>query len=115
MTKAGAFSWKVNIERAIADLSEAISLNPERGASFLARAIAYMNTGMDTEAANDLKTAVTDSETALQGFVDSMHSWRTQFDKVLSVVNKESQPYTAVLTDEEIDKLNGWIGELRES
>ncbi|GAB4387865.1 MAG: hypothetical protein Kow0025_03860 [Thermodesulfovibrionales bacterium] len=100
-----------DLKGAVEDYTKAIRLNPDHGASFFARGTCLTNLGLDEEAAKDLKTAISLSEAAVQGFVDTYGILRTQFDSVLSLISGERRHPHLDLTDEETEKLRKWLEE----
>lgn len=98
-------------ENAVSDLSRAIELKPDHGAAFFARGTCNAQIGRDEEAARDLKTAISYSEAAVQGFVDTFGVLRTQFDGVMALLSSERRPAGMTLTDEEADKIKKLLEE----
>ncbi len=103
---------KEEFEEAVSDFSKTIELDPQNGFAFFSRAVSYSRQGKDEEAAKDYKSAIVNSESTLQGFSDTFGIVRTEFNKVESLLLGEREPYTATLTNEEIERLEDWIAEL---
>ncbi|KJR40881.1 hypothetical protein MCHI_003215 [Candidatus Magnetoovum chiemensis] len=97
---------------AIDDFTKAIEINSEDGRLFLARAVCYDHLGMHDEASKNYKTAMINSEAAIEDFANTFGVVRTQFDKSLAVMSGESKPYSISLTENEMETLNEWIGEI---
>jgi tetratricopeptide (TPR) repeat protein len=105
---------KEEFKEAIADLDRSIDLRPDHSTAFFARGVAHAQLGNDDEATRNIKSALMDSETSLQGFSDNYGMFRTQFNKALSIMTGEQEPPTIKLTDEEKAKLMKWLQETEE-
>jgi tetratricopeptide (TPR) repeat protein len=100
-----------NIEKSIPDFDKAIDLNPDNSAAFFARGTAYAELGNDDDAAKNIKTALMNAETAIQGFSDTFGVLRTHFERALTLMTGERKPPSIELTDEETEKLKKWLEE----
>ncbi|MBF0311416.1 MAG: tetratricopeptide repeat protein [Magnetococcales bacterium] len=69
-------------EDAIANLTQAIQIDPNYAIAYLERAICFMQCQRTAEAEEDLRWVVMCNETALQGFGDEMGMMRTQQEAV---------------------------------
>lgn len=108
--RGAAYMVKEDYKSAIKDFTKVIELNPDHGASFFARGTCFTQLGLDEEAERDIKTAITYSEAAVQGFIDSYGILRTQFDSVMAFLSGERSPGMR-LTEEETEKLRKWLQE----
>lgn len=106
--RGAAHMFKEDYEKAVDDLAAAIELKPDHGAAFFARGTCYAQMGMDEESARDIKTALSYSEVAVQGFVDTFGILRTQFDSVLALLSGGKR---TDLTEEETAKIKKWLQE----
>lgn len=104
-----AYMMKEDYKSAIKDLSKALELKADHGASFFARGTCYAQLGLDEEASRDLKTAISYSEAAIQGFVDTFGILRTQFDGVLALMSGERKHPGLELTEEETEQIRKWL------
>jgi tetratricopeptide (TPR) repeat protein len=95
-------------EKAVSDFTNALKINPEHMSAVFARGVSLVNIGKDDDGARDIKRALVTAETAIQGFADSF-GWRTQFDKVMALVEGDRRPETVELTDEEIETLKKYL------
>lgn len=106
-----AHMMKKEFENAIPDFDNSIGLNSEYAAAFFARATAYAEIGKDDEAAKNFKTALINSEAAVQGFADTFGILRTQFDKTLALMTGERKPPSVELSEKETGTLKKWLEE----
>lgn len=109
--RGSAYMVKEDHKNAIKDFTRALELKPDHGASFFARGTCYAQLGLDEEATRDLKTAISYSEAAIQGFVDTFGILRTQLDGVLALISGERRHPGMELTEEETAKLKKWLEE----
>ncbi|MCK5286600.1 MAG: tetratricopeptide repeat protein [Thermodesulfovibrionia bacterium] len=106
-----SYMLKKDFEKAIQDFDRCIGLNSDNAAAFFARGTAYAELGKDDEAAKNLKTALINSEAALQGFADTFGVLRTQFDKSLALMTGERKPPSVELSGKETETLKKWLEE----
>jgi hypothetical protein len=92
----------------VSDFNRVIGFNPEHRAALLARGVSYMNLGMKTDGARDIKRAMRHAEAAIQGFSD-FSGWRGQLETALAAVEGEKRREPADLTEEDIMKLKYWL------
>lgn len=97
--------------KAIEDFSKAIEINPEHAASFFARGMCHAQLEQDEQSAKDIRVALACSESATQGFMDSMGMMRTQFDKVMALMMSDQGGPVMKLTDKEKEKLKELLDE----
>lgn len=100
-----------DFKRALPDLNQVIELDPEHGPAHLARGTLYGLVGEDEKSVMDLKTAIIKSESAIQGFSDTLGLFRTQFHKAMSLMAGESEGPALSLTEDEIDQVKKWVEE----
>ena len=100
---------KENYSDAIKDFDRTIKLHPDNGAAYFARGTAYAQTGNKEEAERNIKTAVTCSESDMQGFTDKHGMFRTQIERAMAFMTGEGDNPTMHLTDNELDLLKKWI------
>lgn len=98
-------------ERAVSDFTSAIELNPELGQAVFARGTSYAQLGRDVEAMRDLESAIQQSETMIQGFVDTYGIQRTLFDKALALLHADSRLSRADIPEKEREKLQKFLQE----
>jgi tetratricopeptide (TPR) repeat protein len=106
-----ASSAKGDHNSAIPDYDKAIELKPDHGAAFFARGSAYAQLGNDDEATKNIKTALIYSESAAQGFADTIGMFRTQFDDALAIMSGERKSSSITLDEKEAETLKKWIRE----
>lgn len=104
-----AHMLKEDYERAIADFTRAIELKPDHGAAFFARGTCHANLGHDDDAMHDLRTGISYSEAAIQGFVDTFGIVRTQFDAAMAIISGERKRTGVELSEEETAKVKKWL------
>jgi len=109
--RGAARMLKDELEEAVEDFTRAIELNPENGAAFFARGTCHAQLENDDEATRDIKTALAYSETAAQGFADSMGLIRTHFDMAMSLLSGERRATSMELTEEEQATIKRWLEE----
>jgi tetratricopeptide (TPR) repeat protein len=96
-------------KKAIPDFDTSIKLHPDYSAVFFARGTAYAELGNDDEAAKNIKTALINSETAIQGFADTFGVLRTHFDRALALMTGERKHPSFELTEQETGILKKWL------
>lgn len=106
-----SYMLKKDLEKAIHDFDRSVELKPDNAAAFFVRGTAYAELGKDDEAAKNIKTALINSEAALQGFADTFGILRTQFDKSLALMTGERKPPSLELSGEETETLKKWLEE----
>ena len=104
-----AYMAKENYEEAIKDFGSTIKIQPENGAAYFARATAYAQIGQMEEAERNIKTAVTCSESTMQGFADHHGMFRTQFERAMAFMTGERDAPQMYLTDKEIGLVKKWL------
>ncbi|MEO5351619.1 MAG: tetratricopeptide repeat protein [Magnetococcus sp. XQGC-1] len=102
----GAVLRRMNrLDDAIANLNQAIDINPEYGIAYLERALCYTAAGRQSEADQDFKTVLRFTETALQGFCDSMGMIHTQVDAVEALLDGDRDYPRLFLSAEEFEQM----------
>ncbi len=96
---------------ALSDYDKTIELKPDYGTAFFARGTAYARIGNEFEASRNIKTAITFSESSMQGFADHYGMFRTQFDKAIAVMAGEGALPTMFLSDDEMNTVKHWLKE----
>ncbi|MEN8262437.1 MAG: tetratricopeptide repeat protein [Nitrospirota bacterium] len=96
---------------ALSDYDKTIELKPDYGTAFFARGTAYAQIGNGFEASRNIKTAITLSESSMQGFSDQYGMFRTQFEKAIAFMTGEGMSPTMFLTDNEISTVKNWLKE----
>ena len=104
-----AYMAKENYGEAIRDFDITIKLRPDNGAAYFARGTAYAQIGNKEEANRNIKTAVTCSESEMQGFADHYGMFRTQFERAMAFMTGEGDVPTMYLTDKELDLVKKWL------
>ena len=100
---------KENYGDAIKDFDRTIKLEPDNGAAYFARGTVYAQIGNMEEAERNIKTAITCSESAMQGFTDNHGMFRTQFGKVMAFMTGEGDAPQMYLTDKELGLVKKWL------
>ena len=100
-----------DFKSAIADYDKTIELRPDYGTAFFARGTAYAQIGNELEASRNIKTAITYSESSMQGFADHYGMFRTQFEKALSFMTGDGEPPTMFLSNDEMNTVKNWLKE----
>lgn len=103
--RGAVFRCLNRLEDAIANLTQAIDIDPNYGIAFLERANCYTAFGLEQEAEGDLHRALMIIETALQGFCDTLGMFRTQADATEALVNGDRDYPRLFLPHEEIEKM----------
>ncbi len=104
-----AMMAKENYGDAIRDFDRTIKLQPDNGAAYFARGTAYAQIGKMEEAEKNIKTAITCSESTLQGFADNYGMFRTQFEKTMAFMTGERDAPQMYLTDKELGLVKKWL------
>ena len=102
---------KEQFVKAIEDFSKAIEINPDHAASFFCRGTCYAHIEEDEKSSKDIRIAMANSDSATQGFMDSMGMMRTQFDKVMALMLSEREDPATELSEKEKEKLRQWMDE----
>ncbi|MDX1764884.1 MAG: tetratricopeptide repeat protein [bacterium] len=102
---------KDDYQRALSDLNRVIELQPDHGPAHLARGTLYGLIGEDEKSAMDMKTAIIQSESQIQGVSDTLGLLRTQFHKAMAQMTGESEGVAVSLTEDEIDQVKKWVDE----
>ncbi len=100
---------KGDFTNSIIDFDKTIELKPDYGAAFFARGSAYAQIGDEYEAARDIKTAITFSESDIEGFTDTFGLFRTQFDKAMTIMTDMDKAPVMKLSEEEINTVKKWL------
>jgi tetratricopeptide (TPR) repeat protein len=100
---------KENYSEAIKDFDRTIELQPENGAAYFARGTSYVQIGNMEEAERNIKTAVTCSESTMQGFADHHGMFRTQFERARAIMTGEGDTPQMYLTDKELGLVKKWL------
>jgi hypothetical protein len=93
----------------VVDLSTSITSNHERGAAFFARGLAHAELDHTDESLQDIKTAIAFSNREVNGFAHMIGENRTLFAKSMALLEGERGPWSIVMTEDEVEKLNKWI------
>ncbi len=94
---------------AIKDFDITIKLQPENGTAYFARGTAYAQIGNMEEAERNIKTAVTYSESAMQGFADNHGMFRTQFERAMAFMTGERDAPHMYLNEKELGLIKKWL------
>jgi tetratricopeptide (TPR) repeat protein len=100
---------KENYSDAIKDFDRTIKLQPESGAAYFARGTSYAQIGNMEEAERNIKTAVTCSESDMQGFADHHGMFRIQFERAMTFMTGEGDALQMSLTDKELGMVKKWL------
>jgi tetratricopeptide (TPR) repeat protein len=106
-----AYLIKDDYKDAISDFDKTIDLDPNNGPAFFARGTAYAQVGNDELATKNIKTAVTFSEANIYGLQETIGLLRTQFGRVMTVMDDPRKSMKMTLTEEEVSKLKKWLEE----
>lgn len=105
-----AYLSRDDYQTALNDLNRVLELDPGNGPAHLARGTVYGLLGEDEKSARDMKTAIIQSETEIQGFADTFGVLRTQFNKAMAhMTGERGHDSTLELTEEEIEQVKKWI------
>ena len=94
---------------AIKDFDITIKLQPDNGTAYFARGTAYAQIGNMEEAERNIKTAVTYSESAMQGFADNHGMFRTQFERAMAFMTGERDAPQMYLNEKELGLIKKWL------
>ncbi len=100
-----------NFSNAVEDLSRAITIKPDNGAALFVRGMCNVQRGNEAEGMSDIKKAMLFAETAKQGFHDTFGILRTEFNKVLAMLEGERAPDRLDLSETQMRELKTWLGE----
>ncbi len=100
---------KENYADAILDFDSTIKLQPDNGAAYFARGTAYAQIGSMEEAERNIITALTCSESDMQGFADDHGMFRTQFERAMALMSGDSDAPQMFLTDKELGLVKKWL------
>lgn len=98
-----------NFAGAVKDLTASLTINHERGVTYLARGIALAELGREEEAVRDFKTATVFSNVEVEGFMNLFGNNRSRFDRSLSLFAGDRGPWKAVMNEQEITTLEKWL------
>lgn len=97
-----------NYEMAVEDLSKAIELKDDRGASYLGRGIALAELGRMSEAEADLRSTYVLNNVEIGSFLEEYAVSRTMLDRSIALLEGDRGPWTLVMTNDEIERMNQW-------
>jgi len=100
---------KENYSEAIKDFDMTIKLHPDNGAAYFARGTAHAQIGNREEAERNIKTAVTCSESDMQGFADKHGMFRSQIERAMAFMTGEGDESLMYLTDKELGMVKTWL------
>ena len=100
---------KENYDDAILDFDSSVKLQPDNGAAYFARGTSYANLGNMEEAERNIRTALTCSESTMQGFADNHGMFRTQFERARAIMTGEGDAPQMYLTDIELGLVKKWL------
>jgi tetratricopeptide (TPR) repeat protein len=96
-------------ENAVEDLTRSLTKNHSRGIAYLARGLAYAELGEETDAALDFNSAAAFSSAEVESFLKLFENHKSQLNKTMVMLKRESAPWKALLTNEEADKIKNWL------
>ena len=94
---------------AIDDLTRSLVQNHNRGIAYLARGLAYAELGEEKDAALDFNSAAAFSSAEVDSFLHIFTNHKSQLNKTMTMLNKQSAPWKALLTEDEAEKIKNWL------
>lgn len=96
-------------EQAIKDLTRSLTINHDRGIAYLARGLAYAELGNENDAALDFNSAAAFSRSEVNSFLKIFEDHKSQLNKTMKMLKRQSAPWKALLTKKEADKIREWL------